>query len=155
MDTKEQLLRKITDRSATVVVLGLGYVGLPLAVVFAEAGYKVIGVDPIVEKVDAINRGESYILDVPAETVSRLVNSGKLRASVDFSVCSSADAVSICVPTPLRKTGDPDLSFIISATEGLAPFVHQGMVVVLESSTYPGTTREMVLPRLTRASGLA
>ena len=101
-----------------------------------------------------VNRGESYVLDVPSATVARLVKAGKLSATTDFAVCAEVDAVSICVPTPLRKTGDPDLSFIVSATEGLAPYVHPGMVVVLESSTYPGTTREMVLPRLTGEYGL-
>ncbi len=151
---KQELLYKLDTRSATLAVLGLGYVGLPLAAVFAEAGFKVIGVDPVSEKVDMVNRGESYVLDVPSETVARLVKAGRLSATTDFAACRGVDAVSICVPTPLRKTGDPDLSFIISATEGLAPYVHPGMVVVLESSTYPGTTREMVLPRLTVKSGL-
>ena len=154
MSIKEQLIQKIADKSATVAILGLGYVGLPLAVVFAEAGYKVIGVDPVVEKVDMINRGQSYILDVPSEKVARLVKEGRLSATTDFAATRQADAVSICVPTPLRKTGDPDLSFIVSATEGLAPYAHPGMVVVLESSTYPGTTREMVLPRLANERGL-
>ncbi len=152
--TKEILIDKLRAKSATMAVLGLGYVGLPLATVFAEAGFKVIGVDPIAEKVAAINRGESYIQDVPAETVAGLVRAGRLSATTDFAACRQADAVSICVPTPLRNTGDPDLSFIISATEGLAPYIHAGMVVVLESSTYPGTTREMVLPRLSGESGL-
>ena len=154
MTIQETLTNKLRDRSATVAILGLGYVGLPLAVVFAEAGYRVIGIDPIAEKVEAINRGESYIIDVPTPAVAALVQAGKLSATTDFAACLQADAVSICVPTPLRKTGDPDLSFIISASDGLAPYVHSGMVVVLESSTYPGTTREMVLPRLTQESGL-
>ena len=152
--TKDILIEKLRSKSATMAVLGLGYVGLPLATVFAEAGFKVIGVDPVVEKVDLVNRGESYIQDVPTETVARLVKAGRLSATTDFAACATADAVSICVPTPLRKTGDPDLSFIVSATEGLAPYAHAGMVVVLESSTYPGTTREMVLPRLTGVNGL-
>ncbi|HEX9018957.1 MAG TPA: nucleotide sugar dehydrogenase [Anaerolineaceae bacterium] len=151
---KTALINRMNNRTAVISILGLGYVGLPLAVVFAEAGFKVVGVDPIQEKVNILMRGESYVLDVPSETVARLVKEGRLEATTDFSVLRNADAVSICVPTPLRKTGDPDLSFIISATEGLAPYVHAGMVVVLESSTYPGTTREMVLPRLTRDSGL-
>jgi UDP-N-acetyl-D-glucosamine dehydrogenase len=151
---KEQLTERLVQKTARVAILGLGYVGLPLAVVFAEAGFQVTGVDPVEEKVNAINRGQSYVLDVPSETVARLVKDGRLSATTDFSACAQADAVSICVPTPLRKTGDPDLSFIVSATEGLAPYVHRGMVVVLESSTYPGTTREMVLPRLTQASHL-
>lgn len=151
---QEQLISKLSNKSATVAVLGLGYVGLPLATVFAEAGYRVIGIDPIEEKVNAVNCGESYVLDVPSEHLARLVKSGILSATTDFSACLDADAVSICVPTPLRKTGDPDLSYIISATEGLMPYVHSGMVVVLESSTYPGTTREMVLPRLTEINDL-
>ncbi len=151
---KDVLLKKIQDRTARVAILGLGYVGLPLAVVFAEAGFKVVGVDPVAEKVECINRGESYVLDVPSETVASLVEAGRLLATTDFAATLQADAVSICVPTPLRKTGDPDLSYIVSAAEGLAPYVHPGMVVVLESSTYPGTTREMVLPRLANERGL-
>ncbi len=152
--TLSSLCSKLEDRSAVVVVLGLGYVGLPLAVVFAQAGFKVIGVDPIAEKVEMIQRGQSYVMDIPSEQVAALVKAGKLQATTDFAVCAQADAVSICVPTPLRKTGDPDLSFIVSATEALAPYLHRGMVVVLESSTYPGTTRELMLPVLTRSSGL-
>src|SRR5512135_1065304 len=148
MSFKDQLLKKLNDKTATIAILGLGYVGLPLASVFADAGFKVIGIDPLRDKVEAINRGESYVLDVSNETVARLVKAGRLSATTDFAALLQADAVSICVPTPLRKTGDPDLSFIISATEGLAPYAHPGMVVVLESSTYPGTTREMVVPRL-------
>ncbi len=151
---KDILLKKIQDRTARVAVLGLGYVGLPLAVVFAEAGFKVVGVDPVAEKVECVNRGESYVLDVPSETVASLVEAGRLSATTDFSATLQVDAVSICVPTPLRKTGDPDLSYIVSASEALAPYVHPGMVVVLESSTYPGTTREMVLPRLANERGL-
>jgi UDP-N-acetyl-D-glucosamine dehydrogenase len=149
-DIKTTLMNRLSDRSAVVSVLGLGYVGLPLAVVFAEAGFKVIGVDPIQSKVDAFNRGESYIMDVPTETVARLVKEGRLSATSDFSALLKVDAVSICVPTPLRKTGDPDLSFIVNATEDLSKYVHPGMVVVLESTTYPGTTRELILPKLTQ-----
>ncbi len=148
MTIKEQLIHKFQNKTARIGVLGLGYVGLPLAVIFAEAGFEVVGVDPIQEKVDIINRGESYIMDVPNANVQALVKAGKLSATTDFSVCKDLDAISICVPTPLRKTGDPDLSFIVSATESIAPYVHPGLVVILESSTYPGTTREMVLPRL-------
>ncbi|MBN2048358.1 MAG: UDP-N-acetyl-D-glucosamine dehydrogenase, partial [Anaerolineaceae bacterium] len=151
---KDQLLKKLEDRTAVVGIMGLGYVGLPLAVVFAEAGFKVIGVDPIAEKVKLIQDKQSYILDVPTEKVARLVESGKLEATTDFSRLLEADAVSICVPTPLRKTGDPDISFVVSAADALSDFVHPGMVVALESSTYPGTTRELVLPRLTEESGL-
>jgi UDP-N-acetyl-D-glucosamine dehydrogenase len=148
MTTKSTLIKKLQNKTAEIAILGLGYVGLPLAVVFGEAGFKVTGVDPDVRKIEALNKGVSYIPDIKSETVAALVKSGHLKATTDFSILKDMDAVSICVPTPLRKTGDPDLSFIISATEGLAPYAHPGMVVVLESSTYPGTTREMVLPRL-------
>jgi UDP-N-acetyl-D-glucosamine dehydrogenase len=148
MTIKDTLIKKLQDKTANIAILGLGYVGLPLAVVFGEAGFKVTGVEPDVRKVDSLKKGVSYIPDVTTEAVEALVKSGHLMATTDFSVLKNADAVSICVPTPLRKTGDPDLSFIISATEGLAPYAHPGMVVVLESSTYPGTTREMVVPRL-------
>ena len=154
MDYKELLERKFENKTARIAVLGLGYVGLPLAVVFAEAGFNVLGIDPIESKVDSVCRGESYIQDVTTEQVAKLVKAGRLNATSDFSKLKNIDAVSICVPTPLRKTGDPDLSYIISATEELAKYVHPGMVVVLESSTYPGTTREMVLPRLTEAGHL-
>jgi UDP-N-acetyl-D-glucosamine dehydrogenase len=154
MTNKEQLIKKFEDKSARVAVVGMGYVGLPLATVFADAGFTVIGIDPITSKMDAINRGESYIMDVPTPHVAQLVKEGKLKGTTDFSVVRDVDAVSICVPTPLRKTGDPDLSFIINATASIAPYVHPGMVVILESSTYPGTTREMVLPDLTDKSGL-
>jgi UDP-N-acetyl-D-glucosamine dehydrogenase len=148
------LIQKLKDHTARVAVMGLGYVGLPLATVFAEAGFNVIGVDPDARKISSLNKGESYILDVPTAQVKKLVDSGRLSATADFSVLTQVDAVSICVPTPLRKTGDPDLSYIISATDSLAPYVHAGMVVVLESSTYPGTTREILLPKLTENSGL-
>ena len=151
---KTELVEKLQNKSAQVVVLGLGYVGLPFAVVFANAGFNVIGIDPIQSKVESINRGESYISDVPSSDLALLVNTGKLLATTDFHQCSAADAVAICVPTPLRKTGDPDLSFIVSAIEGIAPYIHPGMVVILESSTYPGTTREMLVPRLTGENGL-
>lgn len=148
MNQKQLLLNKFKNKEAKIAILGMGYVGLPLAVVFAEAGFDVTGIDPIKEKIDLLNKGESYIIDVPTEQVARLIENKKLLATTDFSVLKDMDAVSICVPTPLRKTGDPDLSFIISATESLSQYIHPGMVVVLESSTYPGTTREMVLPRL-------
>ncbi|MFZ6026746.1 MAG: nucleotide sugar dehydrogenase [Chloroflexota bacterium] len=150
----EQLLSKLQTRQARVAILGLGYVGLPLAVVFAEAGFDVVGVDPDRRKVDAVNRGDSHIQDVPAEKVARLVQAGRLSATADFSALQQVDAVSICVPTPLSKFGDPDMSYVISATEGLASYMHPGMVVVLESTTYPGTTREILLPKLGAERGL-
>jgi len=154
VDYKGLLERRFENKTARIAVLGLGYVGLPLAVVFAEVGFNVLGIDPIESKVASVCRGESYIQDVTTEQVAKLVKAGRLNATSDFSKLKNIDAVSICVPTPLRKTGDPDLSYIISATEELTKYVHPGMVVVLESSTYPGTTREMVLPRLTEAGHL-
>ena len=154
MNHSQILIDKLKDKSAHVSVLGLGYVGLPLAVVFAESGFKVTGIDPIASKVEQINQGKSYILDIEDEQISKLVQSGNLSATTDFSILANIDAVSICVPTPLRKTGDPDLSFILSASESLKKFVHEGMVIVLESTTYPGTTREMILPKLEEESGL-
>lgn len=148
MDNKQELIRKLRYKNAKIAILGLGYVGLPLAVVFAEAGFKVTGVDPDLRKISALAQGISYIPDVKSETIARLVAAGSLDATADFSILKEMDAVSICVPTPLRQTGDPDMSFIISATEQLAKYMHRGMVVVLESTTYPGTTRELLLPRL-------
>ncbi len=150
----ETLKQKFRQREARIAVLGMGYVGLPLAAVLGEAGFNVTGIDPIAEKVDLLNQGKSYVDDVPTEQVARLLAEGKLTATTDYSVLREIDAVSICVPTPLRKTGDPDLSFILSATEDLAKYVHAGMVIVMESTTYPGTTREMVLPMLEESSGL-
>jgi UDP-N-acetyl-D-glucosamine dehydrogenase len=148
MDQVQELIKKMENKTARVAILGLGYVGLPLAVVFAEAGFKVTGIDPIQAKVDQINRGSSYVLDIPGEQVAKLVRSGYLTATSDYSVLKDIDAVSICVPTPLRKTGDPDLSFILAVSDSLKQYVHPGMVIVLESTTYPGTTREMILPRM-------
>jgi UDP-N-acetyl-D-glucosamine dehydrogenase len=151
---KSQLLEKLKTKTAKIGILGQGYVGLPLSVVFAEAGFNVIGIDPDAKKVDAINKGESYIGDVSSAVVSKLVSAGKLTATTDFSALLEVDAVSICVPTPLRKTGDPDLSFILSATEDIQKYLHPGMVIILESTTYPGTTRELLLPELTKNNNL-
>jgi UDP-N-acetyl-D-glucosamine dehydrogenase len=152
---QQTLQQKLENRTARVAILGLGYVGLPLAVVFAEAGFAVTGIDPDRRKVEQLNQGVSYIQDVSTEQVARLVKSGRLGATADFAALRQADAISICVPTPLRKTGDPDLSFILSATDELAKYIHAGTVVVLESTTYPGTTREILLPRLSEAASLA
>ncbi|MEZ4682167.1 MAG: nucleotide sugar dehydrogenase [Caldilineaceae bacterium] len=180
---KESLITKFTQRNAHIAIIGLGYVGLPLAVSFAQAGYRVTGIDLDHRKIDAINRGESYIGDVPSSVlagvtghadrtgrpiVDRINGSvveqstvtsaapavtiearqGLLDATSDFAVLAQCDAVSICVPTPLNKTGDPDISYIFSATEKIAQYLHPGMVIVLESTTYPGTTTEVMLPRL-------
>src|SRR3989304_6714462 len=153
-DIRATLERKLRERSAKMAVLGLGYVGLPFATVFAESGFEVIGIDPDPRKAGAVNAGESYIGDIESRQVGKLVNAKKLRATTDFSELAGVEAVSICVPTPLRKTGDPDLSFIVSATEKLAEQLHPGMVIVLESTTYPGTTRELMLDMLATKSGL-
>lgn len=150
----DKLITKLENKDAHVSILGLGYVGLPLAVVFAEAGFTVTGIDPDANKVETINRGESYIQDVTNDQVKTLVSTGKLCATSDFGILAEVDAVSICVPTPLRKTGDPDLSFILAAAEELSRYMHKDMVVVLESTTYPGTTREMLLPLFSDKSGL-
>lgn len=154
MTNKDSLIKDLKEKKARVAVLGLGYVGLPLAVVFGEAGFNVTGIDPDTRKVDLLTKGRSYIPDVKSEAVAALVDSGKLDATTDFSALAEMDAVSICVPTPLRKTGDPDMSYILSATEELAKYIHKDMVIVLESTTYPGTTREVLLPMLTEKSGL-
>ena len=154
MSTKETLIKKMNDKTARIAILGLGYVGLPLAVVFAEAGFTVTGIDPDVRKSDSVKKGVSYIPDISTERLAPLVKSGHLTASTDFSVLKDMDAASICVPTPLRQTGDPDMSFILSATEELVKYMHKGMIVVLESSTYPGTTREILLPKLGEEKGL-
>lgn len=154
MDYAKVLINKLQKKEARVAVLGLGYVGLPLAVVFAESGFKVTGIDPIREKVDALNQGKSYVLDISDAQVKKLVDSGSLSATTNFSALKEIDAVSICVPTPLRKTGDPDLSYILSVADSLQQYLHPGMVIVLESTTYPGTTRELILAKLCEHSGL-
>jgi UDP-N-acetyl-D-glucosamine dehydrogenase len=144
---------RLTSRSARVGVVGLGYVGLPLAVEFARAGFVTTGIDLDSRKVDAVNQGTSYIPDVETAEVARLVAGQRLRASTDFSVVAELDTINICVPTPLRKTKDPDMSFIVSAVEKIAAHLRPGMLVILESTTYPGTTEELVRPML-EAGGL-
>jgi UDP-N-acetyl-D-glucosamine dehydrogenase len=141
---------KIVSREARVGVIGLGYVGLPLAVEFARAGFQVTGIDVQQSKVDLVNKGESYIQDISSETLSALVKAGKITATADFSVVEKLDTIDICVPTPLRKTKDPDMSYIVSACQEIAKHFHAGMLVILESTTYPGTTDELVLPMLER-----
>ncbi len=148
MTIKDELLQRLNQRTACVGVVGLGYVGLPLAVEFAEASFSVIGVDLSAEKVALLNRGESYILDIPTERLKPLVESGRLRATTRYEDLRQADTVSICVPTPLRKTKDPDMSYVIESVDAVAAISHEGMLVVLESTTYPGTTEEIIVPRL-------
>lgn len=144
----EKILNKLNERRAVVGVIGLGYVGLPLAVEFASAGLTVIGFDLDQSRVDAINAGRSYIPDVATENVGSLMNSGKLAASTEFANLAKTDAVIICVPTPLRKTKEPDISYILAAAEQVKNYLHSPQLIVLESTTYPGTTDEVLLPML-------
>jgi len=149
----ETLRERLRARTARTGVVGLGYVGLPLAVELAKAGFHATGIDLDSRKVDAIKEGRSYIPDVRTADVQALHAAGKLDATTDFSVVRDLDTVNICVPTPLRKTKDPDMSYIVSAVEGIAKHLHPGMLIVLESTTYPGTTDEVVQPML-EATGL-
>ncbi len=168
--TSMTLLQKTETRQATVAVIGLGYVGLPLAVAFAEAGFRVIGIDIDEERVAKLNAGHSYVSDVPSSQLAPLVaatvnsdqSSGnpkseirnpKFHATTDYDALHDADAVIICVPTPLSKTKEPDLSYVIAAADAIAQRLHSGMLVVLESTTYPGTTEELILPRLQTEGG--
>src|SRR2546427_1976116 len=139
------LREKILDRSARVGVVGLGYVGLPLAVEFARAGFKVFGIDVDANRVSRILAGDSYIQDVPAKVLGPLASSRKLTATTDYHVLREIDAVSICVPTPLRKTRDPDIQYIADATAKIRECLHKDMLITLESTTYPGTTDEILL----------
>jgi UDP-N-acetyl-D-glucosamine dehydrogenase len=164
---KDQLLSKIHDRSAVVAVIGLGYVGLPLAVAFAEQGFAVVGIDVDGRKVAALNRGESYVQDISSARLEgiklkaesrnvqhstfNLPAQGRLFATTDFSILMQCDAAIICVPTPLNKTRDPDVRYVIAAGESVAKHFHDGMLVVLESTTYPGTTEELLLPMFCEA----
>jgi UDP-N-acetyl-D-glucosamine dehydrogenase len=161
MSIKDQLLTKITDHNAVIAIVGLGYVGLPLAVAFAERGFPVIGIDVDARKVEALTRGESYVQDIASERVRRIVPTGSLaaegklsangtfRTTTDYAALEHCDAAIICVPTPLNKTRDPDVRFVISAGESVASHIHPGMLVALESTTYPGTTEELLLPMFT------
>jgi len=145
---KDSLKRKIEERSARVHVIGLGYVGLSLAVELARAGFTVRGIDVDLERVARLNRGQSYLVDVATDTLAPLVSSGRLTATTAFDEAGQADALIICVPTPLRKSKEPDISFIVASLESLVPHLHQGQLLVLESTTFPGTTEEVVQPRL-------
>jgi UDP-N-acetyl-D-glucosamine dehydrogenase len=149
--THSEVLQNHFDRrTARVGIVGLGYVGLPLAVEFARAGFHVTGIDLDSSKVNRINSGESYIQDVATDEVAQLVDSRRLRATTDFSIIKTLDTINICVPTPLRKTKDPDMSYILAATEQIARYFGPGKLVILESTTYPGTTEELILPLLAR-----
>ena len=142
------LIKKIENRKAKIGIIGMGYVGFPLAVEFAQAGFKVIGIDVNKAKLAVINGGGSHIPDVDHEVVAPLVKSGKLKATDDFSVLADCDAMSICVPTPLNKTKNPDVSFILSASQEIKKYLKAGQLIVLESTTYPGTTEELIRPML-------
>ena len=171
LQSREYLLDRIKTHKAVVAIIGLGYVGLPLASAFANAGFRVIGIDRDKARVESINRGESYIPDVPTDVLARVTGniasspkrqpqelppygSGPmLSATTEYRHLAHADAAIVCVPTPLSKTKDPDLSYIIAAADQIAEYLHPGMVIVLESTTYPGTTEEIILPRLQEAHG--
>jgi len=147
----EELRRRIESKKARVGVVGLGYVGLPLAVEFAQVGFNVVGIDIDQRKVDLLNRGESYIQDIPTSILKPLVRAGKLSATSDFKAVRKLDTINIAVPTPLRKTKDPDMSYIVRSCEEIAKHFHAGMLLILESTTYPGTTDELMLPMFARA----
>ena len=152
-ETIVNLKDKIRDRTARIGVIGLGYVGLPLAAEFANKGFHVTGFDVDASKVDEINAGRSYILDVKTEKVRECVDAGRLKATTDMSHLNEMDAIDICVPTPLRKTKDPDLSYVVQAVDSVKAHIRQGQLVILESTTYPGTIDEIVQPAL-EAHGL-
>lgn len=145
---KKQILEKLNAKTARVGVVGLGYVGLPLAVEFAHAGFHVTGLDVDARKTEKINAGESYIQDIPTSALKPLVEAGKLDATTDFSVIRDLDTINICVPTPLSKAKDPDMTYVNSAVQSIAENFGPGKLVILESTTYPGTTEELVLPKL-------
>lgn len=151
---KENLLKKINDKSAVVAVIGLGYVGLPLAVEKAKAGYKTIGFDIQKRKVDMVNQGQNYIGDVVDSELKDLVNKGLLSATTDFSIVKDADFIAICVPTPLDEYQQPDISYVKNSAIEISKYLRKGSIVVLESTTYPGTTEELLLPILEEGSGL-
>ena len=144
------LVSAIKRREATVGVIGLGYVGLPLALAFHEAGLRVRGFDIDPKKPEALSAGQSYIRHIPSDAVARMAGSGRFDASTDFAGLETCDAIVLCVPTPLTKAREPDMSYIVSTCESLAPHLRPGRLVVLESTTYPGTTDEVVRPILER-----
>ncbi|MFN2604261.1 MAG: nucleotide sugar dehydrogenase [Gemmatimonadaceae bacterium] len=150
---KERLLAKLNSRDACIGVVGLGYVGLPLALEFARAGFRVVGYDVSKRVVEGLMRGESHIKDVPRADVASAVSSGQFEATTDESRMQEMDAISIAVPTPLAKTRDPDMTYVIAAADSIARNCHPGLLIVLESTTYPGTTRDLMQPKL-EAAGL-
>jgi UDP-N-acetyl-D-glucosamine dehydrogenase len=143
---RDDLLARLKRKDFTAAVIGLGYVGLPLAIEYADAGIRVIGIDSDGAKIRALRSGNSYVDDVPSESIRGAVENGLLRVTSDYSALAEADTVNICVPTPLRKTKDPDLSYVVTAAEQVAKYIHRDMLIVLESTTYPGTTDELLVP---------
>jgi len=146
VSSRDDLLARLKRKDFTAAVIGLGYVGLPLAIEYADAGIRVIGIDSDGAKIRAVRSGKSYVDDVPSEAIRGAVENGLLRATSDYSALAEADTVNICVPTPLRKTKDPDLSYVVTAAEQVAKYIHRDMLIVLESTTYPGTTDELLVP---------
>ena len=148
MDWFRELQQKVEEKNFKMAVIGLGYVGLPLAVAFARQGIEIFGVDISKEKVSSLLAGKSYVQDVSNELLEEVLRARKFFPTTDFRNVEEADLVSICVPTPLRKTGDPDISYIVAARDSILPYLREGQVIVLESTTYPGTTTEIFLPYL-------
>ena len=148
---KEEIKQKIADKAACIGVIGLGYVGLPLIVEFALKNFPTIGFEVDQKKVDELNKGNSHIVDVPSENVQKSLESGKFHATTDFSELAKCDVIIICVPTPLRKTKDPDMSYILAAGEQIKRYARRGQLVILESTTYPGTTDEVLQPMIEEA----
>lgn len=154
MLNKDKLIYKINNKTAAIGIIGLGYVGLPLAVEFAKSGYKVLGFDIQEKKVNMINNGENYISDVIDEDLKFVIKNRRLKASNEIKFVKDIDVVLICVPTPLDKYQQPDISYVKESTESVGKYLHEGVLVILESTTYPGTTEELVLPILESMSGL-
>ena len=144
---KQSLIEKLNNKSAVIGIVGLGYVGLPLVLRYAEVGYKVLGFDIDLSKINSLNAGKSYIEHISAESIATSLKSG-FEATAEFSRASEADALIVCVPTPLNKYREPDLSFVTDTTDSLVPYLRAGQVFSLESTTYPGTTDEELKPRV-------
>ena len=144
----KKIKKNIADKKVRLGIIGLGYVGLPLAIEFAKAGIKTLGFEISGQKIQSINKGKSYIDDVPNSDVKKLSMSGKLKATLNFSELKNQNCIIVCVPTPLRKSKDPDVSYILTATKEIAKHLRKGQIIIFESTTYPGTTRELVKPLL-------
>jgi len=148
IDARTKLLKMIEDQSAVVGIIGLGYVGLPLAIHFGQKGFKIIGFDLDTRKIDKLLHGESYIKHIPAEPINEMINQKKFDVTIDFSRLSEADCILICVPTPLTDKMEPDLSYLLKTSKTISKNLRNGQLIILESTTYPGTTEEMILPKL-------